>query len=99
MRMQKPSRRVILTATFTLAVSCTSPTTEPLPAVTQSAKPPFSVADGVIAFSSDLGGNIDVWSIRTDGTGLLRLTGSTGADQSPSWSPNGRRIAFRSDRE
>ena len=56
------------------------------------------MASGVIAFSSDLGGNIDVWSIRTDGTDLRRLTDSSGADQSPSWSPDGRRIAFRSDR-
>jgi Tol biopolymer transport system component len=35
--------------------------------------------------------------IRPDGTRLRRLTGSDG-DYQPSWSPNGRLLAFRSDR-
>jgi Tol biopolymer transport system component len=62
-----------------------------------ASSPVMAVADGVVAFSSDLGGNIDVWSIRTDGTGLQRLTSSNGADQSPSWSPDGSSIAYRSN--
>ena len=68
------------------------------PSGTASA-PPFAVAGGVIAFSSDLGGNIDVWSIHTDGSHLRRLTTSSGADQTSSWSPDGRTIAFRSNRD
>lgn len=62
------------------------------------ASPPAALVGGVIAFSSDLEGNIDVWSIRTDGTHLRRLTNSSGADQTSSWSPDGRWIAFASDR-
>jgi Tol biopolymer transport system component len=57
------------------------------------------LAGGVIAFSSDLGGNVDIWSIHTDGTHLHRLTTSSGSDQTASWSPDGRRIAFRSNRD
>jgi TolB protein len=99
MRIQKPGKLVVCAAAVALVVSCTGRATELLRTVTQSVPPPFAVADGVIAFSSDLGENIDVWSIRTDGRDLLRLTDSSGADQSSAWSPDGRRIAFRSDRD
>jgi len=40
----------------------------------------------------------DVWAIGADGTGLTRLTHSPGPDFDPSWSPDGTRIAFRSER-
>jgi TolB protein len=97
--MNQRSRVVVCSAAVALVVSCTGRATESLRTLTQSVSPPFAVAGGVIAFSSDLGGNIDVWSIRTDGKDLRRLTDSSGADQSSSWSPDGRRIAFRSDRD
>jgi TolB protein len=40
----------------------------------------------------------DVWAIDADGTGLTRLTHRPGPDFDPSWSPDGRRIAYRSER-
>jgi Tol biopolymer transport system component len=40
----------------------------------------------------------DVWVINADGTGLTRLTSAKGPDFDPSWSPDGARIAFRSER-
>jgi Tol biopolymer transport system component len=40
----------------------------------------------------------DVWSIDADGTGLTRLTSSPWPEFDPSWSPDGTRIAFRSER-
>ena len=40
----------------------------------------------------------DVWSINADGTDLTRLTRSPGPDFDPTWSPDGARIAFRSER-
>jgi Tol biopolymer transport system component len=52
-----------------------------------------------IAFASERHGNTDIYLIRTDGTGLRRLTRSRGRDASPTWSPDGSQIAFRSDRD
>ena len=40
----------------------------------------------------------DVWSINADGTGLTRLTRSPRPDFDATWSPDGARIAFRSER-
>jgi TolB protein len=40
----------------------------------------------------------DVWTIDADGTDLTRLTHSAGPDFDPSWSPDGKQIAYRSDR-
>jgi TolB protein len=40
----------------------------------------------------------DVYSVADDGSRLRRLTNSDAIDISPSWSPDGRRIAFVSDR-
>jgi Tol biopolymer transport system component len=49
---------------------------------------------GRIAFDN----HDDVWTIDADGTDLTRLTNSPGFDFDPSWSPDGTRIAFRSER-
>jgi TolB protein len=40
----------------------------------------------------------EIYVARPDGTGLLRLTTSEADDHSPTWSPDGRWIAFVSDR-
>src|SRR6266702_766139 len=54
--------------------------------------------------SSSLSGRIafdhhdEVWTIDADGTDLTRLTHSPGFEFDPSWSPDGTRIAFRSER-
>jgi TolB protein len=40
----------------------------------------------------------EIYVMNADGTGLKRLTSSSGVDTDPSWSPDGRRIAFASDR-
>jgi dipeptidyl aminopeptidase/acylaminoacyl peptidase len=41
---------------------------------------------------------IHVERVNVDGTGLLRLTNHAGRDKDPAWSPDGKRIAFTSDR-
>jgi Tol biopolymer transport system component len=47
-----------------------------------------------IAFGSDRDGDWDVYTIRTDGTGLRQITNNSVADDSPSWSPDGSRLVF-----
>jgi Tol biopolymer transport system component len=51
-------------------------------------------ADGLIIFQSDRGGHVDLWTIRSDGSGLARLTDDKADDVFPEWSPNGRKIAW-----
>jgi diaminobutyrate-2-oxoglutarate transaminase len=51
-----------------------------------------------IAFTSDRAGSPDIYLIRPDGSGLRRLTSHPAADGSPDWRPDGRRLAFTSDR-
>jgi Tol biopolymer transport system component len=55
---------------------------------------------GRIAFSSNRDdADYDIYAIDPDGGHLVRLTNSEGFDGYPSWSPDGDRIAFRSDRD
>ena len=42
--------------------------------------------------------NTDIWVANRDGSGLTRLTTYGGADDQPTWSPDGNQIAFRSMR-
>lgn len=55
--------------------------------------------DSNILFESNSGGK-EIWAIRPDGSGFRRLTHSpTGTrNQTPRWSPDGRRITFSSTR-
>ena len=46
---------------------------------------------------ADLFGGADV-TVNPDGSDLRRLTGGQGKNESPSWSPDGRHLAFSSDR-
>jgi Tol biopolymer transport system component len=50
--------------------------------------------NGFIVFASDRDGDMEIYTIRSDGTGLTRLTHRKGADLWPSWSPDGRQIVF-----
>src|SRR4051812_1642707 len=51
--------------------------------------------DGKVAFSY-LG---DIWTAREDGSNVVRLTANKARDLSPRFSPDGKTIAFSSDRE
>lgn len=64
-------------------------TRDPLPASRASLK-------GKIAYTAPGG---DLWTMNADGSQRRRLTRSRfGVDYSPSWSPSGKRIVFRTDR-
>ncbi len=53
---------------------------------------------GRIAFSMG-DQNRDIYAVNADGSGLVRLTDDPAADFDPSWSPDGRRIAYRHEDE
>lgn len=53
-----------------------------------------------VVFSSHLLDNdFDLYSVRSDGVALLRLTANDVDEREPVWSPDGRRIAFTRGRE
>ena len=54
-------------------------------------------ANGLIAFERNIG-NLEIFSINPNGTGATNLTNNAATDQDPSWSPDGSKIAFASDR-
>ena len=59
---------------------------------------PSSDLDGMIAFVSERDGNSEIYTVRSDGTGLVRLTNNAASDTDPAWSPDGTRILFASNR-
>lgn len=52
-----------------------------------------------IAFTSDRDGNLEIYVMNSDGSGLRRLTDDPSNDEYPTWSPDGQWIAFHSDRD
>ena len=59
----------------------------------------FPLRDGRIAFISDRDGNVEIYTMKTDGTSVVRLTDNPVIDTEPSWSPDERKIAFCSDQD
>jgi Tol biopolymer transport system component len=54
---------------------------------------------GTIVFQSDRSGDLEIYTMRADGSGVRRLTRKRGHDGGPAWSANGRKIAFTSSRD
>src|SRR5216117_880404 len=88
-------------AVILAAGACSSGPGAPPVARSSEASGPRS-GGGSISLSS-LSGRIvfdnvqDVWSINADGTGLRRLTRSPWPEFDPTWSPDRRFIAYRSE--
>lgn len=59
----------------------------------------FPGTNGKIAFDTNRDGNEEIYVMNPDGSGLTRLTFSSGADGYPTWSADGTRIAFDSNRD
>ena len=51
-------------------------------------------AHAKIVFQSGRDGNLDIYSMNSDGGSQIRLTHNEAADFAAAWSPNGRQIAF-----
>jgi Tol biopolymer transport system component len=68
-------------------------------AVSGAARASFPGEPGLIAFMSNRGGNFHIYTVKQNGKDIDQLTTDPGADQFPSWSPDGSKIAFTSTRD
>jgi Tol biopolymer transport system component/DNA-binding winged helix-turn-helix (wHTH) protein len=60
--------------------------------------PSWSPDGHALAYTSDRGGNADIWVQRLDDSTPFRVTSSPAQESQPAWSPNGDWLAFRSER-
>lgn len=51
-----------------------------------------------VAYNTNEGGNYEIYTIKTDGTGTTRITNDPALDQDPTWSPDSSTIVFTSNR-
>ncbi len=61
--------------------------------------PALSPDGQTFLFQSDRSGDVEIWSMKADGTSLRKLTNSSGYDGNPAVSPDGKTIAFTSTRD
>ena len=61
--------------------------------------PMWSPRGDLIAFCSFRDGDFDIYTMRTDGSEVRKLTNSHGNDAHPTWSPDGNWIVFSSSRQ
>jgi uncharacterized delta-60 repeat protein len=80
-----------------------TPTPIPIPTATPTptpiaTTPPTLRENGKIAFTSDRDGNHEIYVVNPDGTNQIRITNNSVVDDHPTWSPDGTKIAFVSER-
>jgi serine/threonine protein kinase len=62
-------------------------------------EPTWSPDGRFVAYSSDAGGNLDIWVQQVSGGNPVQITRSPAADWQPDWSPDGNSLVFRSERD
>jgi Tol biopolymer transport system component len=98
---QTPKALSLLATTASLAVvsgasSSTGVTSSAAPARTRIAFSSDRTLDGT-SIHGDRIPNFDIYVVNADGRAQRRLTRFTGVDDSPTWSPDGHRIAYASE--
>jgi TolB protein len=72
---------------------------KPVPTINPLITPSASVSrEGALLFHSSRDGNSEIYRVQANGTGLVNLTNDPGNDTFAAWSPDGKQIAFISDR-
>ena len=64
----------------------------------EASHPDWSAKAGLVAIQSYAGGTFHIWTMKPDGSGLKQVTTGHGDDREPHFSPDGKTIAFTSDR-
>ncbi len=64
----------------------------------EPARPAYSPKGDFVTFEAYKGGTFHIWTMKPDGSGLRQITQGHGDDREPQVSPDGKKIAFASDR-
>jgi len=64
----------------------------------EASHPDYSPDGSQVVLQSYQGGTFHIWLMKPDGTGLRQLTTGHGDDREPRFSPDGKTVAFSSDR-
>jgi Tol biopolymer transport system component len=90
--MPNLDQRRWIVVTIVVSLGCTQ--SDDTPWAAQPPEAPEQVPSGLIAFVSDRDGSDALFVMRSDGSGVRRLTVDLPAVSHPSWSADGQRMAF-----
>jgi len=66
--------------------------------VQEASHPNWSPSGNLLGIQSYIGGTFHIWTMKPDGSGFKQITSGHGDDREPVFSPDGKTIAFASDR-